>query len=199
MLTRRVRARRHLTDPRPMWFYITRVQSGGPVSEDELIALFEQGAIKATDKIREYHTDDWQYVGDSAFADFVRPAQRSARLSDPRLQWWYTVQGKLGGLASEEELEKMISEGTLTANDKIRADHTIYWFYLKETKFAGLLGVQKVAPERRQSLPFIIGGVAVSLIGLGLVPITPIGFVCVSAGLFLATLGLTWRRGTELG
>lgn len=199
MFSREFRTGRHLTDPRPMWFYITQVQSGGPVPEEELVSLLQQGAIKATDKIRKHHTNDWQYVGDSSFADLVRPAQHSVRLSDPRLQWWYTVQGKLGGLATEEELEAMIESGKLTANDKIRADHTIYWFYLKETKFAGLLGVEKVAPERRQSLPFIIGGAAVSLVGLGLVPVTAIGFLGVSVGLFLATLGLNWRRGTELG
>lgn len=198
MFSRATQTGGHLTDPRPLWFYITQVQSGGPVSEEELVSLLQQGAVKATDKIRKHHTKDWQYVGDSAFAALVRPAAHSARLSDPRLRWWYTVQGKLGGLATEEELEAMIESGELTADDKIRADHTIYWFYLKETKFAGLLGVKKVAPERRQSLPFLIGGAAVSLVGLGLVPVTAIGFLGVSIGLFFATLGLNWRRGMEL-
>lgn len=75
---------KHLTRTRPMWLYIENGKIKGPVSEEKLSRLIEEGRISRTSKIAKPQTRQWQAVGETGFEEQVslsesRPVPRQAR------------------------------------------------------------------------------------------------------------------------
>ena len=76
--------------------------------------------------------------------------EKSRCLEKTPSMWMYLGAKASGGPISEETLEKMISVGILTKQDKICRDCTEKWIAIKDTKFARIKGLpaEPVATRR---------------------------------------------------
>ena len=82
--------------------------------------------------------------------------------------WMYLGAKASGGPISEETLEKMISVGILTKQDKICRDCTEKWIAIKDTKFARIKGLPAEPVATRRPFACLVSGVSLGLGGLGI-------------------------------
>ena len=75
---------KHLTRTKPMWLYIENGKVTGPVSQEKMSRLIEEGRVSRSSKIAKQQTDDWYAIGETGFEKEIslsesQPVPRQAR------------------------------------------------------------------------------------------------------------------------
>lgn len=125
--------------------------------------------------------------------------EKSRRLEKTPSMWLYLGAKASGGPISEETLEKMISVGILTKQDKICRDCTEKWIAIKDTKFAKIKGLPAEPVATRRPFACLVSGVSLGLGGLAITFAVPaLGFLMLAGGLFTSWLGVSYQYGMEI-
>ena len=75
---------KHLTRTKPMWLYIENGKVKGPVSQEKMSRLIEEGRVSRSSEIAKQQTDDWYAIGETGFEKEIslsesQPVPRQAR------------------------------------------------------------------------------------------------------------------------